>query len=290
MKVFTASPGPNGSQFLLLSLILVVLSLGSCSDEEPVPDPPTPWIDHEILPGNFAINSADITMIEDFGEIDYYSDGTDLYSNYVRRTSLPTSDFEFYSIFIYVPTDLDYYTTTVSGAGARLYYYDENSTRISADNSSSFRETTTIGGVEHSVYEIVIRDRNFYGNARTFEKIVYAFNVSYEENESGLTVHAGTVNVDVYADTESQPDAGTITFWVDSDFGCGFIDVSLTGVGNGTISSFYGTNPGCDASGNANFDNLPFGSYRYTASSNSGCTWSGNIALDVTCYTLQLTL
>jgi len=275
--------------FAFIVPFLITIFLSGCSEDEPEPEPPTPWSDNEILPGNFSMNSADITMTEDVSSIDFYSDGTDFYSNSIRRSVLPSSDFEFYSIYIYVPTDLNFYVTSINGAGARLYYYDENSVRITADNSSSFIETITRNNVSYSVYEIIIRDTDFRANSRTFEKIVYSFNVEYEEGDTGNQVHSSLVNVEVYADTPSQADNGDVTFWVSSDFGCGLIDVTLTGAGTGTISSFYGANPGCNASGSANFNDLEFGTYAFSAVSSAGCTWSGNIIVDSSCYTLELT-
>ncbi len=273
-----------------LPLLGLLFLFSGCSEDEPEPEPPTPWADHVILPGNLSINSAAITMIEEISSIDYYSDGTDYYSNSIRRSGLPSTDFEFYSVFIYVPTDQDFYVTSISGAGATLYYYDGNSVRIPSDNSSSFVNSTTISGVQYSVYELVIRDTNLLANNRTFERITYAFNVAYEDGETGSQVQSSLVNVEIFADTPSEPDNGDISFWVSSDFGCGSIDVTLSGVGTDRITGFYTTNPGCGASGNANFTNLEFGSYTFNATSTQGCTWSGTVNLSSSCRTPELTL
>ena len=83
---------------------------------------------------------------------------------------------------------------------------------------------------------------------------------------------------------------GDITFWLNQDLGCGKIYVSLASYGSRTITSYYGGNPGCGASGCANFSNLGYGAYYYTATSDGSCTWSGNIQLSASCYTMQLTM
>jgi hypothetical protein len=83
---------------------------------------------------------------------------------------------------------------------------------------------------------------------------------------------------------------GTITFWVNQDLGCGNIFVSITSYGSGTINSYYSGNPSCGASGCANFNNLSYGAYYFSATSDGNCTWSGNVQLDSSCETMQLTL
>jgi hypothetical protein len=85
-------------------------------------------------------------------------------------------------------------------------------------------------------------------------------------------------------------DKGNITFWVNQDLGCGNIYVTINSYGSGTISAYYSGNPGCGASDCAIFSNLEYGSYSYTATSDGGCTWSGNIIVDASCETMQLSI
>jgi hypothetical protein len=83
---------------------------------------------------------------------------------------------------------------------------------------------------------------------------------------------------------------GKLTFWANQDLGCGYITVTVTSYGSQSLSSYYSSgNPGCGASGCANFNNLAYGAYSYSATSN-GCTWNGNVQLSQSCYTLQLTI
>jgi hypothetical protein len=65
-------------------------------------------------------------------------------------------------------------------------------------------------------------------------------------------------------------------FWVNSDFGCGPINVICNGITK-TITSFYASVPACGASGAATFDLNP-GTYSYTASC-TGKTWNGTITI-----------
>ncbi len=83
---------------------------------------------------------------------------------------------------------------------------------------------------------------------------------------------------------------GSITFWCIQDLNCGNIYVNLISYGSGTISSYYSAQPNCGSSGCANFSNLAFGAYSYSATSDNGCTWSGNVMIDASCQMIQLTL
>lgn len=83
---------------------------------------------------------------------------------------------------------------------------------------------------------------------------------------------------------------GDLTFWCIQDLGCGNIYVTLTSYGSGTVSAYYNSDPGCQSSGCANFNSLGYGAYTYTATSDGGCTWNGNIQISGSCNMLQLTL
>ncbi len=69
---------------------------------------------------------------------------------------------------------------------------------------------------------------------------------------------------------------GDVKFWINQDFGCGPIDVNVSGAGSSTITGFFQSAPLCDNSnGGGNFNNLPVGSYSFTASC-STLSWNGN--------------
>ncbi|MDX1902639.1 MAG: hypothetical protein SFU27_00660 [Thermonemataceae bacterium] len=80
---------------------------------------------------------------------------------------------------------------------------------------------------------------------------------------------------------------GSATFWTQTDLGCGSITVSCGGTTQ-TITSYYSSgNPGCSASGCANFSLAP-GTYNYSASCSS-YTWDGTITVTAgNCSTMRL--
>lgn len=72
-------------------------------------------------------------------------------------------------------------------------------------------------------------------------------------------------------------DTGDVIFWINRDFGCGPISVSVSGVGSSTISGFFNSAPDCsNTSAGGNFNNLQPGNYSFTASCN-GIDWNGTL-------------
>ncbi|MAP79681.1 MAG: hypothetical protein CL526_01205 [Aequorivita sp.] len=85
---------------------------------------------------------------------------------------------------------------------------------------------------------------------------------------------------------------GDVKFWTNQDFGCGSISVELNGIGTSTISRYYpGSTPNCDPDGGGgNFNDVPAGTYTYTASC-QGYQWNGSVTVtEDSCFTMQLTL
>src|SRR5690606_15888111 len=84
---------------------------------------------------------------------------------------------------------------------------------------------------------------------------------------------------------------GSVKFWTNQDYGCGYITVNLNGVGTSTISGYYGITPDCTIDGyGGNFNDLTPGNYSYTASC-QGYSWSGMVTISANgCFKLQLTL
>ncbi len=89
--------------------------------------------------------------------------------------------------------------------------------------------------------------------------------------------------------SSSSSSTGDIMFWVQSDFGCGKISVSIPNKGTKTISSYFSSGvPDCGSSGAANFADLKPGTYKYTASCNSK-TWNGSATVKKgVCLQIQL--
>ncbi len=86
------------------------------------------------------------------------------------------------------------------------------------------------------------------------------------------------VRIELKDNDTSGGGKGDVIFWANGDYGCGPIDVTLTGVGSGTITSFFGQAPNCGTNGTANFNDLVEGTYNYTASCN-GQQWSGTVGI-----------
>ena len=80
---------------------------------------------------------------------------------------------------------------------------------------------------------------------------------------------------------------GQITFWLQSDLGCGPISVTLHNQGSGTITDYYSSSPSCGASGCANFT-VPPGTYSFSASCD-GHTWDSTVTVSANqCFKMQL--
>lgn len=84
---------------------------------------------------------------------------------------------------------------------------------------------------------------------------------------------------------------GDVKFWTNQDYGCGNITVNVSGVGSSTISGYYGGSPDCTIDGyGGNFNDLPEGTYSYTASC-QGYNWDGTFTItEDSCLRFQLTL
>jgi len=276
----------------LTYLLVVSLFLQSCnSDEETPKEPNKPWVQNEISPGNFTVNTGDVILRPGSGS-GYYSNGTFYTNNTVLRQELPSSPFEYYTIRAYIPVN-DTYGARISKFGASLYYYNQNKERIPGDfDQSRFIQFYNSGGVEYSVFEIVVRDINLLADRENIEKVIFVFEATHYNLSTEEIENVELVNLEVFLDTESSGGStsnGSVMFWVNQDYGCGTIDVTIPNFGTKTITSFFGSNPGCGIDGSANFSNMPLGTYNYSASGGS-CSWSNSFSINSDCATIQLTL
>ena len=88
----------------------------------------------------------------------------------------------------------------------------------------------------------------------------------------------------------SSTATGQVTFWTAQSSGWSSIDVSVGGTYVGSLSKSYASVPACGASGCVTITKAP-GTYSFTAKSNEGTTWSGNVTVSANgCATNQLTL
>lgn len=111
----------------------------------------------------------------------------------------------------------------------------------------------------------------------------------YSKTDYNACMNSGNTNGGNNNGNGSNETTGNATFWLQNDLECGNITVELNGVST-TITSYYPTgNPGCNASGSANFE-LPGGTYNYSANC-AGYTWNGTITItNGQCSTMKLTL
>lgn len=82
---------------------------------------------------------------------------------------------------------------------------------------------------------------------------------------------------------------GQVSFWMNT--GDNYVDVTVAGI-TSTITTNYGSNPGCGQNGCANFT-LPSGNYNYSAIEDAiffPTSWGGTLTVPKNdCLTLQLT-
>nr|WP_293838911.1 PKD domain-containing protein [uncultured Arsenicibacter sp.] len=79
---------------------------------------------------------------------------------------------------------------------------------------------------------------------------------------------------------------GQAVFWTDKSSGWSSIDVTVSGASVGQITSYFTSAPACGKS--VTVTRTP-GTYAYTAQSNTGVKWSGNITITANqCQTLRL--
>jgi hypothetical protein len=115
----------------------------------------------------------------------------------------------------------------------------------------------------------------------------YAFTASSNTGTtwSGtVTVTAGACNtqrLDFPAGTGTSGGAqtGSAAFWTNQSSGWSSINVNVGGILAGTIAgNYFNSQPTCGSTGTVTVSKSP-GTYAYTASSNTGVTWSGNVTI-----------
>jgi len=123
--------------------------------------------------------------------------------------------------------------------------------------------TISINGVEF------ILEANLDANG-SIDVIVDGFGVDCNDVSSGDNSSENTT---------TGSNTGNIKFWLNQDFGCGPVTVSVSNVGSSTINSFFTGAPDClNNDGGGNFNNLPTGNYQFTASC-SGLSWDGSFTI-----------
>lgn len=194
------------------------------------------------------------------------------------------------------------------------YFEDEETVRGEGDDGSSLPTTSWewTGGDPDEIFDTATIDLYYGDNGQ--ERFVInwdGYEKALEERQTftGYYALAGSATVEVEGyfeiervgsggngDTDNPgggddgSNEGDLTFWTDDDYGCGDIYVEVESEGTETISGYFDSgNPGCDAPQSANFYDLPYGTYSYTADSDGDCIWSGSVSIDSQCQTILLT-
>ena len=110
------------------------------------------------------------------------------------------------------------------------------------------------------------------------------------ENNTGRLLHDSDGFSPLQGGGGGNGDTGDAIFWINNDFGCGNINVNVSGVGSSSINGFFGSTPSCSiTSSGGNFNDLTPGNYNYTASCDN-MNWSGSFEINQnSCATIELT-
>lgn len=157
--------------------------------------------------------------------------------------------------------------------------------------------TVTCGGLNRQItgyYSSGTPDcAGSWGAKFTLDPGTYNFSASCTgKTWSGtITITAGNCSVIQLTNNGGSTGGGAsvapVIFWVDSDFGCGPINVTMGGVTK-QITAYQSTAPSCGAAGFATFD-LGYVIAGYTASC-TGKTWTGTVTTAPgTCTKIKLT-
>ncbi len=252
---------------LLFSLLIV-----SCEEEESDPEP-------EIL-----VNTTSIIPSSQMGRVNNYLGCIEISS---RITSISvwdhgTVDGDIVSIIANGNTIID--SETLRGPSSPITvdydfgYNGFNYITLYAHNLGSISPNTctiSINGVEF------VLEANLDANG-AIDVIVGGYGVDCTDATGGNGNGGG-------GGTGSG--TGDVKFWTNQDYGCGPISVNLSGVGSTTITGYYGSSPTCNPdSYGGNFNDLPVGTYNYTASC-QGYNWSGSVEIsEDSCMRFQLML
>lgn len=177
---------------------IVVLISTSCTKEE-VPDiepePQTePW-DVQISFGNSSINSKPIVTNQDGWSNNYFAD-------YVNISELPNSDFEFYTIHVYIPSNTDKYTSGITSAKAEVHCTNAKS-NLTGDLDFVKTEYLNMSGTEqqYAMFSLTVRDTERTANKNNFMNIVFSFNRVYKNKTTEAELYSEGYHIEIYKRT-----------------------------------------------------------------------------------------
>ncbi|MFD2935389.1 PKD domain-containing protein [Spirosoma flavum] len=134
---------------------------------------------------------------------------------------------------------------------------------------------------------------NAYSTRRPVGKYTYTA-IAYDVNGIRLASGSGDYTVvangctSVKLDFTAATAIGQVVFWTDKSSGWSSIDVTVSGSSVGNVTGYATSVPACGTSKAVTVTRSP-GTYPYTATSNTGVKWSGNITVTANqCNTKQL--
>lgn len=240
-----------------------------------------PW-ERQFLYGNTVINGEDVLTHEVSTTADYIED-------YVCYNDIPSGSLQTFSVNVYVPTHSDpNFQSGLTTRGMHIFYNGTQTPDIIFD--VIFIRKEMLNNLEYSKFLVGGQYDGSDIDKNNFQQFRLDFDMVYL-NENGEEIHsdAKAVSIDIQGCGSGSGDgSGDLTFYLLSDLGCGYIDVTLTGVGSETITGYFGSAPNCGESGAANFYDLDYGTYDYHGECSS-LTWDGTVTIDGGCTTIEFT-
>lgn len=269
--------------FFLLSLFISVFA---CSKDEEATNSQvgdTPW-NRQFLYGNTVINGQDVLTHEVSTTANHIED-------YVCYSDLPTGPFQTFSFNVFVPKHLtEGFQSGNIPNGMHVFYNGQSSPDIGFENI--FVRTETINGVLYSKFLLGGRYEGTDITKDNFQQFRFDFDMAYKNSDGDIVqsdAKAITINIKDCGQGGNNGNGdgnndgngvGDVKFWLNSDLGCGFVEVIIEGIGSSTITGFFPSAPDCgNSNAGGNFSDLPVGNYTFTASC-QGMNWEGNFSIE----------
>ncbi len=276
---------------LLVPLFLLFTFVFISCEEEPENDesrePSTVYLQRSIQ-GLFKINGQDIALIEN-------SSTNNSAVDYFEVEDLPNGNVFSIDISMFVPTD-ETVSIIADVETATIELLNGSSVPVSYAGGSIGEAADFLGNgviMQKFTFNFIYPVEAPPINASNLFGFNFQFSFEYKDNLTGDILNNklfdSFIEVRGTGGGGGGSAQGDIIFWVNQDFGCGPISVTVTGVGNTTITGFYGSAPSCtDTGAGGNFDDLPTGNYSFSAAC-TNITWSGNFTISENqCLRFQL--
>ena len=115
-------------------------------------------------------------------------------------------------------------------------------------------------------------------NKYTFTATAYNSNGTKLASGAGDYIVVANGCTPVKLDFSTATASGQAIFWTDKSSGWSSIDITVAGSSAGSVTKYSSSAPSCGSSGYVTITRPP-GTYAYTAKSNTGISWSGNVVI-----------